>query len=79
MLNSSHMAANIREALEDMMESWLEYENTTFINGCVIMDNGANMLKAVCYAVFVGIRCIAYIMGHCSRVDMDALGLGNRA
>lgn len=45
-----------------MMEYWLGNHSTRVTRGGLMMDNGANMLKAVHDDGFVGICFMVYIM-----------------
>lgn len=51
------MVANLLEALEDMMEGWLEGEVTTFTQACIVMGHGEvhNRVFVCTIVVFVGI------------------------
>lgn len=66
------MAVSILEALQGIMESWLEGGDTTFTKWCIAMDSGANMHDGG----FVGICYFAQII---HLVVRDDLGLEERA
>lgn len=50
--SSTPVAANNLEALEVMMGSWPEGEDTIFTKGSIVTDRGTNMLKVVCDSGF---------------------------
>lgn len=62
-LDSTHTAANILEALEAMLtESWPEGDTTTFTRSFIVMDSRVNTLKALHDGDFVGVHCLAHIL-----------------
>uniref|UniRef100_A0A7M4FBM7 BED-type domain-containing protein n=1 Tax=Crocodylus porosus TaxID=8502 RepID=A0A7M4FBM7_CROPO len=58
-LDESHTARDIMEAMNHMVQGWLVGQGE-LTRGFMVTDNGANMVKAVCDANFVGICCVAH-------------------